>query len=70
MGLTPDRIIRVALHMSEGSGLSSWTVRDLAAELDVAPSVIYHHVGGRDLLIRGVVEHLVGRLSPPDPHLE
>lgn len=70
VGLTPDRIIQVALRMSEGSGLNSWTVRDLAAELDVAPSVIYHHIGGRDLVIRGVVEQLVRSLRPPDPRLE
>lgn len=70
LGLTPERVIDVALELSRGSGLNSWTVRDLAAELDVAPSVIYHHIGGRDLVVRGVVERLLDRMSPPDPALD
>lgn len=56
--------------MSRGQGLHSWTVRDLAAALDVAPSVIYHHIGGRDLIVRGVVEQILEEAPRPDPGLE
>lgn len=69
MGLTATGVIDAALRMSRGTGLNSWTIRDLAAELDVAPSVIYHHVGGRDVVVRGVVERLVRDVRPPSPSL-
>lgn len=39
-------------------GLTGWSLRDLARGLDVAPSVLYHHIGGKDLLSR----HIVGRV--------
>ena len=45
VGLTPERIIDVALELTRTSDLSGWSIRDLARVLDVAPSVIYHHVG-------------------------
>ncbi len=70
LGLTPERVVEVAMRLSRGSGLNSWTVRDLADALDIAPSVIYHHVGGRDLVIRKVVERVLQSLTPPDPCLE
>ncbi|MGO2149585.1 MULTISPECIES: TetR/AcrR family transcriptional regulator [Microbacteriaceae] len=70
IGLTPERVVEVAMELSRGGGLSSWTVRDLADALDVAPSVIYHHVGGRDLIIRGVVERVLQGMTPPDPALD
>ncbi|MGO2660235.1 TetR/AcrR family transcriptional regulator [Mycetocola reblochoni] len=69
LGLTPARIIDAARELSHGRGLNSWTIRDLAAALDVAPSVIYHHVGGRDRIVRGVVERLLGELRPPSAEL-
>ena len=66
VGLTRERIVDAALGLSEGVGLNSWTIRDLAGELDVAPSVIYHHLGGRDVVLRGVVERLTGQVVIPD----
>lgn len=66
VGLTPERIIDVALELTRTSHLSGWSIRDLARVLDVAPSVIYHHVGGKDLIGRHVVERvLVGLDAPP-----
>lgn len=69
VGITPDKIIDAALELTRESGIGSWTQRDLAAALDVAPSVLYHHVGGRDQVIRGVVERVLGGLAAPDPRL-
>lgn len=70
VGLTPDGVIDAALRMSHGPGVNSWTVRDLASELDVAPSVIYHHVGGRDLVVRGVIERVLREFTPPGSSLD
>ena len=70
VGITPDKIIDAALELTRESGIGSWTQRDLATTLDVAPSVLYHHIGGRDQVIRGVVERVLGALVLPDRGLE
>lgn len=69
VGLTPERIVDAAVQLSDGRGLHAWSQRDLAKHLDVAPSVLYHHIGGQDMVIRGVVERLLDGLQPPDPEL-
>lgn len=69
VGLTPERVVRTALELTRESHLAGWSIRDLARRLDVAPSVIYHHVGGKDLLARRVVEEVLADLAPPAPDL-
>lgn len=70
VGLTPDRVIDAALELTGESHLAHWSIRDLAKRLEVVPSVIYHHVGGKDLLARRVVERVLAGLEPPDPELD
>ncbi|MFT4296159.1 MAG: TetR family transcriptional regulator [Micropruina sp.] len=65
VGLTPDRVIDAAVELTAESHLMSWSIRDLAARLGVAPSVIYHHVGGKDLLCRRVVERVLAGIELP-----
>lgn len=69
VGLTPQRIVDVALELTRESHLSGWSIRDLARRLDVAPSVIYHHVGGKDLLARHVVERILDTIATPPADL-
>ena len=47
----------------------SWSIRDLAGRLGVAASVTYHHVGGKDLLCRRVVERMLRQIELPDAEL-
>ena len=69
VGLTPDRVVDAAVDLTRESHLMNWSIRDLAARLGVAPSVIYHHVGGKDLLCRRVVERVLVRIELPDAEL-
>jgi AcrR family transcriptional regulator len=69
VGLTPDLVIDSAADLTRESHLMSWSIRDLARRLGVAPSVIYHHVGGKDLLCRRVVERMLERINLPSPEL-
>ncbi len=69
VGLTPDRVVDAAVQLTRESHLMSWSIRDLAARLGVAPSVIYHHVGGKDLLCRRVVERVLVQIELPDETL-
>lgn len=69
VGLTPTRVVDAAVSLTRESHLMSWSIRDLAGGLGVTPSVIYHHVGGKDLLCRRVVERMVEQIELPDAGL-
>lgn len=64
-GLSPETVIDAAVELTRDSGLTGWSLRDLAKELGVAPSAIYHHVGGQELLSRHVVERVLARVDLP-----
>lgn len=61
----PERITDAAVELTRESHLLNWSIRDLAGRLDVAPSVIYHHVGGKDLVCRRVVESALSHIELP-----
>ncbi len=65
VGLTPERVVDAATELTRESHLLTWSLRDLAGRLGVAPSVIYHHVGGKDLLCRRVVERVLEQIALP-----
>lgn len=69
VGMTPERIVDVAVELTRESHLMSWSIRDLAGRVGVVPSVIYHHVGGKDLLCRRVVERVLARIDAPAAEL-
>lgn len=69
VGLTPARVVDVAAALTRESHLMGWSIRDLATRLGVAPSVIYHHVGGKDLLCRRVAERMIEEIEAPDREL-
>ncbi|RLP67760.1 XRE family transcriptional regulator [Mycetocola reblochoni] len=69
VGLTPELVVDTALELTEHSHLLGWSIRDLARRLDVTASVIYHHVGGKDLIARRVVERVLDGLGAPSADL-
>lgn len=60
-GLDRDDVVDAALAMVEAGGAAALTMRKLAAELGVAPTAIYWHVGNRDDLIAAVVQRQAER---------
>lgn len=60
-GLDRDDVVDTALAMVEAGGGKALTMRKLAAELGVAPTAIYWHVGNRDDLIAAVVQRQAER---------
>lgn len=67
LGITPEHIVDAAVRLTRESNLFGWSIRDLARALGVTPSVIYHHVGGKDVLARGVAERAIASIPLPDP---
>ena len=62
--MSPERIVDVARRMIEAGGVDALSMRKLAAELGVAPTAIYWHVGGRDDLLRAVLDRLIAETPP------
>jgi len=66
-GLSAKAVVDAAWELSCESHLLAWSLRGLAGRLGVAPSVIYHHVGGKDEVCRRVVERVLTDIDVPEP---
>jgi AcrR family transcriptional regulator len=65
--VTPDQIVDAAVRLTAGAGLENWTLRQLAAEIEASPAVVYHHVGDREAVVGLVIERVTGEIeSPPE----
>lgn len=65
--LTPQEIYGTALRLIDEAGVDQLSMRKLAAELDVNPMSLYHHVDNKTALIRRVCLTMEDRLElPPD----
>lgn len=62
-GLGPDDVVDAALALVEQEGAAALTMRRLAAELGVAATTIYWHVGGRDEVVHAVIARLGEQLG-------
>jgi AcrR family transcriptional regulator len=62
-----DRIVGAARRVIETGGVDALSMRKLAAELDVAHTAIYWHVGGRDELVDAVVDAFLADLGDITP---
>lgn len=60
--MTRERIVDAALAVVETDGVDRLSMRKLAAELGIAPTSIYWHVGGREELLDAVVERYSSEL--------
>jgi TetR/AcrR family transcriptional regulator, tetracycline repressor protein len=62
-----ERIIAAARRIVEAQGADALSMRKLAADLGVAHTAIYWHVGGRDELIGAVVDAFLADLGDITP---
>ncbi|MFE3455026.1 TetR/AcrR family transcriptional regulator [Nonomuraea sp. NPDC059194] len=64
--LTVEEIRATALRLIDAGGVESLSMRKLAAELDVNPMSLYHHVANKTELIKGIcLETVVPLLHLP-----
>lgn len=59
-----DRIVAAARSLVEGGGVGALSMRKLAADVGVAPTAIYWHVGSRDDLLNAVLDTMIADLPP------
>src|SRR4051794_34277172 len=62
-----DEVVETALRIVEENDVSALTMRRLAAELGVAVTSIYWHVGNRDALLDLLVERLLADMGGVRP---
>jgi AcrR family transcriptional regulator len=58
--LTRGRVLRAAVDLADREGLDALTMRRLAQDLGVEAMSLYHHVAGKDAVLDGVAEVIVG----------
>ncbi len=63
--LNRERVIAVAVALADGIGVDALTIRKLAAELDVKPMTIYHHVLNKEAIIDGMVDVVFSEIDLP-----
>lgn len=51
-----DEIITASLRIIEKNGLDNLSVADIAAEIDLVPSAIYRHFGGKEDIINALID--------------
>ncbi|MBV8302956.1 MAG: helix-turn-helix transcriptional regulator [Acidimicrobiia bacterium] len=59
-----DRIVAAARLLIEAGGVEALSMRKLAAEVGVAPTAIYWHVGSREDLLNAVLDAMIADLPP------
>lgn len=62
--LTRERIVAVAIEQIDQNGLTAFSLREVARQLDVYPTAVYWHVPNRDALLAAVVEATMAGVTP------
>jgi TetR/AcrR family transcriptional regulator, tetracycline repressor protein len=65
--VTSDEVVNTALQLIEDNDVTALTMRRLAADLGVAVTSIYWHVGNRDALLDLLVERLLADMGEVRP---
>jgi AcrR family transcriptional regulator len=63
--LTRERVLRAAIGLADRDGIEALSMRKLGQELGVDAMALYRHVHGKDDLLDGVAELVVGEIERP-----
>ena len=63
--LSRDRIIAVALALSEREGIEALSMRRIAAELGTGAMSLYNHVPDKAALLRGLADRVLAEVAIP-----
>lgn len=63
--LTRDQVVATAWRLLDADGLEAFTIRRLAAELEVAPMTVYGYFADKDAILDAVLEAGSGELHIP-----
>ena len=63
--LTRERILEAGVALADRGGLDNLSMRKLGQELGVDAMAIYRHIKGKDDLLDGVAEVVIGEIERP-----
>ena len=64
--LSRERVLRAAVGLADRGGIEALSMRKLGQELGVDAMALYRHVQGKDDLLDGMIEVIVGEIHGPD----
>jgi AcrR family transcriptional regulator len=65
--LNRERVLRAAIDLADRGGIDALSMRKLGQELGVDAMALYRHVRGKDDLLDGVRDSIVGQIERPPP---
>jgi AcrR family transcriptional regulator len=65
--LNRERVLRAAIGIADSEGLDAVTMRRVGQALGVEAMSLYNHIGGKDELLDGMADLLVGEIEAPPP---
>jgi AcrR family transcriptional regulator len=68
--LTKERVLQAAIDLADRAGLGALTMRRLGNELGVEAMSLYKHVAGKEEILDGIVELVVGEIEIPSEGAE
>ena len=68
--LTRARVLDGAVALADRIGMESFTIRNLAAELDTKPMTIYHHIPNKEAIIDGMVDRVFAEIDHPPAEVD
>ena len=63
--LNADRVLAGATMLADRIGIEQFTIRKLAAQLDVKPMSIYHYLPSKEAIIDGIVDLVFSEIDLP-----
>ena len=63
--LNRQRVLSAAVALADEAGIDSVSMRNLAQRLGVVPMALYKHVAGKNELLDGMVDVIVGEIEAP-----
>ena len=61
--LSRERVVAAALELADAEGIPAITMRRLAADLGVEAMSLYHHVPGKERLLDGLTDAVLGEIN-------
>ncbi len=68
--LSRNRVLQGAVALADEVGMDGFTIRRLAAAIDVKPMTIYHHVPHKEAIVDGMIDLIFAEIDPPPVHIE
>ncbi len=68
--LSRDRVLEGAIALADEVGMDGFTIRKLAAAIDVKPMTIYHHVPHKEAIIDGMIDLIFAKIDSPPVNID